>query len=92
MPLKVVEKGLFVDNLTAVRAQKFRCLTFFIGHILQVDVKNNGLKIICVSQFNAAFATFGLTDLNILLFKHFAEGFGKDGIIVNNQNTRGKLP
>jgi len=38
----------------------------------------------------AAFAALGLVDLNILLFKHFAEGIGKHGVIVNKQNTQWK--
>jgi len=38
-----------------------------------------------------AFAACGLVDLNILLFKHFAEGIGKHVVIINKQNTPGKL-
>ena len=45
-----------------------------------------------IGQFKAAFAAVGLVDPNILLFKHFAKGIGKHGVIINKQNTLEKLP
>ena len=58
----------------------------------QAEIQKNGLIIVNIGQFMAALAACGLVDLNILLFKHFAEGIGKHGVIINKQNTHGKLP
>jgi len=61
-------------------------------HIRQTQIQNNSLIIINIRQLNACFTALSLIDLNVLILKNFAQGAGKYGIIINKQNTRGKLP
>tara|TARA_Y200000002_G_scaffold208851_1_gene172279 strand:+ start:306 stop:548 length:243 start_codon:yes stop_codon:yes gene_type:complete len=62
------------------------------GHIQQAEIQNSALIITNIGQFNAGFTAFGLIDLNILVLRDFTKGIGKHGIIINKQNTYGKLP